>query len=52
LVSWDDIAQEKAAISDIGLQLVNVQWIAGLKNYPSGDHGMRSREQLAHIFYE
>jgi hypothetical protein len=30
----------------------NVNWIAGLKDYPSRAHGMRYGEQLARVFYE
>ena len=44
--SWDNIAEETAAISDTGSQLVNAYWIAGLNDYPSGEQGRRWRLQL------
>jgi hypothetical protein len=45
-ISWDNIAEETAAVSDTGLQLVNVHWIASLNDHPSGVQGRRWRLQL------
>jgi lysophospholipase L1-like esterase len=37
---------------DAAVHELNVNWIAGLKDYPSGAHWRRYGEQLAHVFYE
>jgi lysophospholipase L1-like esterase len=37
---------------DSAVHEFNVNWIAGLKDYPSGAHWMRYGEQLARVFYE
>jgi hypothetical protein len=34
------------------VQELDVNWIAGLKGYPSGAHWMRHGEQLARVFHE
>jgi lysophospholipase L1-like esterase len=37
---------------DAAVHELNVNWIAGLKDYPSGAHWKRYGEQLARVFYE
>jgi hypothetical protein len=37
---------------DAAVHEFNVNWIAGLKHYPSGTHWRRYGEQLARVFYE
>ena len=37
---------------DAAVHEFNVNWIAGLKDYPSGAHWMHYGEQLARVFYE
>jgi hypothetical protein len=37
---------------DAAVHELNVNWIAGLNDYPSGDHWMRYGERLARVFYE
>ena len=34
------------------VKVLNVNWIAGLKDYPSGAHWKQYGEQLASVFYE
>jgi hypothetical protein len=37
---------------DAAVHELNVNWIAGLRDYPSGAHWKRYGEQLARVFYE
>jgi murein tripeptide amidase MpaA len=37
---------------DAAVHELNANWIAGLKDYPSGSHWKRYGEQLARVFYE
>jgi hypothetical protein len=48
-ISWDNIAEETAAISDTGLELLNAYWITGPNDYPSGDQGWRWRLQMSSL---
>ncbi len=37
---------------DAAVHEFNVNWIAGLKEYPSGVHWMHYGEQLARVFHD
>jgi hypothetical protein len=37
---------------DAAVHELNCQWIAGLRDYPSGRHWQRYGEQLARVFYD